>query len=74
MVKCVVPLYMPDILRWATVTGESITMERSPTLKAIQREKACFLPQPGRLWAEMRSAQVLEQAPSHPYHEASASH
>lgn len=65
---------MPDILRWATVTGESITMERSPTLKAIKREKACFLPQLGRLWAEMGSAQVLEQAPSHSHHEASANH
>ena len=45
MVKCVVPLHMPDILHWATVTGESITMERSPTLKAIKRGKVCFLPQ-----------------------------
>lgn len=47
MVKCVVPLHMPDILHWATVTGESVTMERSHTLKAIKRGKVCFLPQLG---------------------------
>ena len=55
MVKCVVPLHMSDILHWATVTGEPVTMERSPTLKAIKRGKSVIYHtcRWGVLWAEM---------------------